>query len=143
MLSLQGFYQLRIFQRFLEHTHCARPPTLSRVEILPDSTLSTSQDSGLSVLRLASETPIRPALTCTARITQNDSELKRTRVQLLSLLDALHAEGIRLHSMQESPGLSRETIELILSGTQLLILPHNHVHSIRKKDITRNKDTKA
>jgi hypothetical protein len=40
----------------------------------------------------ATETQLRPALTCTARIPQPNSGQKRTKVQLLSLLDALYAE---------------------------------------------------
>jgi hypothetical protein len=61
-------------------------------------------------LQLATESSVRPALTCTARIIQLNSGLNENECLTIEPPQRTLCGGIRLHSMQESPGSNRETI---------------------------------
>jgi hypothetical protein len=71
------------FRELLEHSPCARPSTFTnpqRAEVFQVLCTRSHNNSDLSLLRLATETSIRPALTCTVRTTQITLGKTRTRV---------------------------------------------------------------
>jgi hypothetical protein len=72
-------------------------------------TLATGSTS--SLLRLATETRIRPALTCMDRMNQPNSEQSESKSSTAQPPRRTLCGGIQLHLMQESHGLNRETIE--------------------------------
>jgi hypothetical protein len=80
---------------------------------------------------------VRPALTCTARIIQINSGLNENESLTVEPPQRTLCGGIQLHSMQESPGSNRETIEthsLILSGFEPDMQSHmQHIEDKHKE----------
>jgi hypothetical protein len=113
-------------------------PTLDGVEYFPSSVHSRSQQSRPFPSRLATGSVVRPTLTCTALIIQINSGLNENEILTVQPPQRTLCGGIRLHSMQESPGSNREKIEthsLILSGFE----PDKQLHKQHIEDKHKEK----
>jgi hypothetical protein len=91
---------------------------------------SHSPQPDLSLHRLATGSSVRPLLTCMARITQINSELNDNESLTVEPPRRTLCGGIQLHSMKESPGSTRGTIETHFSFSQVSNLICNHIRSI-------------
>jgi hypothetical protein len=85
-------------------------PTLNGTEDFSVLCTHSHSNPGLSLLRLATEIQSDLHFTCMARITQINSGLNENECLTVEPPQRTLCGGIRLHSMQESPGSNRETV---------------------------------
>ena len=115
------------------------PRTHSLCSTSTFTTLNDAEDFEFSLPRLAVRSSVRPALTCTARIIQNNSGLYENESLTVEPPQRTLCGGIRLHSMQESPGSNRETIETYsrLSLTDFEFARKSYTQHIKQQHNTK------
>ena len=136
VLSLLSFCNSDSFRDLFEYAPCTRPSTtLNHAEVFQVLCVHSHSKPSLTLLRLATGTSIRPALHLHGSNNTNQIRVEENERLTVEPPQRTLCGGIQLHSMQESPGSNRETIETYsrLSLTDLKSTMKSNTQHIKQK----------